>query len=86
MTSTRFVLEGEWSGYTSSQRQIVHREVVTKRRAERLKSLRTIVYTDGTTLNLSLRPAEHREKVKEIKSYSSLIYDAENSGQGVYRV
>jgi hypothetical protein len=74
----RYVLEGEWTGYTSAQRKIVHREVVTdKRRIERLKKLTCIVYTDGTSLLLSLREAKPREQVVAMNSYGSLIRDAE---------
>ena len=51
MSEGRFIIEGEWSGYRSSQRRIVHRTVHkgswTKLRewAERTYAVR---YTDGT--------------------------------------
>lgn len=82
----RFVLEGEWSGYRPSQCRVVHREVVTGKRAERLKNLSAIQYTDGTTLILRLRPAEFREQIKEIRGYTSLIREAEATGQSFVRV
>ena len=79
--SDRYVLEGEWSGYRAKQRHIVHREVVTGPRVERLRNLHTIVYTDGTTLDLRLRKAEPREKVVEKHGYTTLIRDAEKVGK-----
>ena len=67
----RYILEGEWSGYRSSQRRVAHR-VVTKH-PKRYEKLKTIRYTDGTTLDLSIRPCKPREKVAEIHGYDSLI-------------
>jgi hypothetical protein len=71
----RFILEGTWSGYTSAQRHVVHRQVVTKpaRFADIIKS--GIRYTDGTALYLTMREAKPREKVTEIHGYDSLIAD-----------
>lgn len=82
----RYVLEGEWTGYVSSQQRVVHREVVTKRRADNLKKLHKIVYTDGTSLLVRVREAEYREKVREVHSYDALIRKAEKSGLEVYHV
>jgi len=87
----RYVLEGEWSGYTSAQRHVAHREVIDtrrhgKERIERLGVLRTIVFTDGTSLNLSLREAEPREVVPEKLGYPSMIRDAEALGKAVVNV
>jgi hypothetical protein len=76
----RYVLEGEWTGYTSSQRRVVHRQVVYGRRARRLKNLHAIVYSDGTSLILTLRKARLRERVEEIHSYDELIQKAETKG------
>jgi hypothetical protein len=70
---TRFVVEGEWSGYHSRQRRIVHRVVVKRWYAEAIKDLVAIRYTDGTTLDISVRPCKKYEKVKQIKGYSALI-------------
>ncbi len=76
----RYILEGEWSGYTASQRRVVHREVVkSKARIDRLRTLHGIRYTDGTTLILSLRETKPREHVHEIPGYTSLIREAEKS-------
>lgn len=82
----RYVLEGEWTGYRSSQQRVVHREVIGPKRAERLRALHKIVYTDGTALLISVREAEPRERVKTFDSYSELIRDAERVGGSVVRV
>lgn len=83
----RYVLEGEWSGYTSAQRRVVHREVVTnEKRAERLRQMHGIRYTDGTMLMLSLREAKPREVVHEVRGYTSLIREAERAGGSVFQV
>lgn len=74
----RHVLEGEWTGYVSSQRRVVHREVITSpKRVDRLRNLHSIRYTDGTCLILRLREALHREHVQEIHGYDSLIRECE---------
>jgi len=76
--SARYVLEGEWTGYVERQRRVVHREVITApTRIERLRNLHAILYTDGTSLILRLREAEHREQVKEIRGYTDLIRECE---------
>jgi hypothetical protein len=76
----RYVLEGEWTGYSSGQRRVVHRQVVYERRARRLKNLHAIVYTDGTSLILTLREAGLRERVEEIHSHDELVQKAEAKG------
>ena len=83
----RYVLEGEWTGYISAQRHIVHREVVTsEKRAVALRNLRSIVYTDGTSLLLHLREAKPREHVEPLNRYGWLINDALQHGGGKSRV
>ena len=71
MKRERYILEGEWSGYRSSQRRVCHR-VVTKN-PEIYKNLNSILFTDGTTLDLSIRKCKPRERVNEIHGYDSLI-------------
>jgi hypothetical protein len=74
--SKRFVIEGEWSGYRSSQQRVVHRTVHSgsdkklRKWAEHTPAIR---YTDGTSLSLTVRDCQPRERVKEIPSYSALI-------------
>ena len=75
---TRFVIEGEWSGYHSGQQQIVHR-TVHKNSYKKLRAwvekTHGIRYTDGTMLYLTVRDCKPRESVKEIRGYVSLIND-----------
>jgi len=78
MTGKRYVLEGEWSGYRSGQRKVVHRVVIT--RPDKYKHLTWIQYTDGTTLTLSVRECTPRERVQEIRGYSRLIEDCLRHG------
>lgn len=78
----RYVLEGTWSGYRPDQRRVVHREVVTDPdRVERLLRLQTVMFTDNTLLELSLRPARSRERVDVRITYDRLIRSAEVLGQ-----
>lgn len=79
-----FILEGEWSGYTSAQRHIVHREVVSQKRADALRKIYGIRYTDGTMLFLSVRERKSRERVETKNSYGSLIREAEALGKSVF--
>lgn len=85
---TRYILEGRWSGYSASQSRTVHREVVDEARAEKLKPLQRIVFTDGTNLTLSLDPMHRGEKAWGIiNAYGSLIREAERKQVGgVYYV
>ena len=76
--SARFVIEGLWRGYRSSQDRVVHRTVHAageKRLRARVEKTHAIYYTDGTSLELMVRDAKPRERVAEIKGYSSLIRD-----------
>lgn len=82
----RYVVEGTWTGYVSRQSRVVHREVVTPKRADALRRLHKIIYTDGTALLVDVREAEYREQVKEVHGYSDLIREAERSGRNVYQV
>jgi hypothetical protein len=78
MPAVRFVIEGEWTGYTRAQRQVVHRTVHPAREktlrawAEKTHAIR---YSDGTLLVLRVRDAKLREHVNEINGYGSLIRD-----------
>lgn len=74
--SSRFVIEGEWTGYTSAQRRVVHRTVhagTEKRLREWVDKTRAIRYSDGTSLVLSVRNCGPRERITEIRGYSTLI-------------
>ena len=74
----RFIIEGEWSGYHSGQRRIVHRTVHPSSRNKLrawAEKTRGILYTDGTMLYLTVRDCKPRERVKEILGYVKLIDD-----------
>jgi hypothetical protein len=73
--SKRFVLEGTWRGYRSSQDHVCHREVCTEKKAEWAKRQHSIPFSDGTCLLLSARPALPREHVVLKPGYTSLIAD-----------
>lgn len=76
MSEGRFIIEGEWSGYQSSQQRVVHR-TVHKGNWKKLRAwaeqARAIRYTDGTSLWLTVRDCKPHERVKEIHGYDSLI-------------
>jgi hypothetical protein len=77
----RYVIEGTWRGYRSSQDGVYHREVYkTNRKAspfiEALKRLHSLPFGDGTALILSVREAKPREKVQEKHGYRQMIRDA----------
>lgn len=74
MKSKRYVIEGTWSGYTSSQSRIVHREVTTDvKRVAWCRDNSSILYTDNTWLDLSVREAQKGERVKPYDGYGKLI-------------
>lgn len=74
MKSKRYVIEGTWSGYTSSQSRIVHREVTTDvKRVAWCRDNSSILYTDNTWLVLSVREAQKGEKVEPYDGYGKLI-------------
>lgn len=86
----RFIIEGEWSGYRSSQQHVAHRSVhpgsFKKLRAWAEKT-HAITYTDGTQLWITVRDCKPRERVVQKLGYKSLIeecafYDV-NSVQAV---
>jgi hypothetical protein len=85
----RFILEAEWTGYRSAQDRCVHREVIKADRAKRLaapNAIRSVQFTDGTTLTITVREAKPREKVEERFAYVSLIREAEAQGRNFVRV
>jgi hypothetical protein len=71
----RFLLEGTWSGYRAKQRRVVHREAVDKAFIDSLK-LRTIIFSDDTTLTITTRPMAPRERVMPMRPYFALIREA----------
>jgi hypothetical protein len=83
-----FVLMGEWSGYNGCSR-LVHTEYVPYLHGEGIV-LRTIRYTDGTTLNISVRRFTVQtllsQKVERKAAYDELVYKARASSQVEYAV
>jgi len=74
MKKKRYILEGEWSGYRSSQQRVVHRTIISEKCAKEInEKLNCIRYTDGTSLYLSTRLCKPREKVDIINGYNLLI-------------
>lgn len=66
-----YTIEGEWSGYNSGQRRVVHREhTSSKKFAGEVNCLGCIVYTDGTRLELTVSQGKHG---KPMDGYRSLI-------------
>lgn len=76
----RYVLECNWSGYTSSQSRYCHIEVITAKRAEAFKDIGVIRFGDNTRMSVNVRPAKYREKVIEVKGYSELLRKVLKSG------
>lgn len=78
----RYVIEGEWRGYRSSQDHVVHREVYKSNRKnggpflETLRHMHAIPFNDGTALIVSVREAKPREKVQEKHGYTEFIRKA----------
>jgi hypothetical protein len=77
--STRFVIEGEWSGYRSRQQRVVHRQVYQSNRKklrEWAEKQYSLAFSDGTSLMLTVRDCKPRERVEEILGYTKLIMDS----------
>ena len=72
-----WMIEGTWSGYTSSQCRVVHRHFTDNEKEATELNGKCITYTDGTNLLLRSRKCTHGEGKlpPEQKSYSSLIND-----------
>lgn len=73
------ILTGTWSGYTASQSRIAHSEYVPWIHADGMH-LRTIVFTDGTTLRVEIRAYTIEQilewKIRRIRAYDELIREA----------
>ncbi len=72
---SRYVLDGTWSGYLGGRDRIVHRTVISEKKALEIRSakLDSISFTDGTTLRLTVRESEPREHIREQDEYGRLI-------------
>ena len=70
----RWILEGTWSGYRSGQERVCHRRILkSKRSVEFWEPIHAVVFTDGTTMTMTIRECKPREKVTEIHGYDSLL-------------
>lgn len=71
----RWMIEGEWSGYTQAQQHIVHRHYTTRQaEAVALAKMYGIRYTDGTQLVLHVSEVTGlRKRLPEINGYYDLI-------------
>lgn len=71
-----FMIEGEWTGYRSSQQRVVHREYVPKKRAgfvEKVKAIGYAIYfSDGTALMIHVSEVA-RKALPVINGYTDLI-------------
>jgi hypothetical protein len=70
----RFVVEAEWSGYTSAQQRIVHRTVETLFRVG-YENIGHYFFGDNTSLSVNVRDAKPRERVQKINGYGTLLRD-----------
>lgn len=77
-----WMIEGTWSGYTSSQSRVAHREFTTREAfAKEVEKLGVIRYTDGTCLDLSVSRREgHGKRPPVINGYNTLIRDCISAG------
>lgn len=73
MSKQRFIVKCFWSGHSSSQSHVVHRTVERPKKAEHLSKVHCVTFSDGTAMNMDVRPCKPRERVKEIKGYSELL-------------
>lgn len=78
----RYIIEGTWRGYRSSQDHVCHREIYKSNRIDggdfikTLRGMHSIPFSDGTALIVSVREAKPREKVQEKHGYTQFIKDA----------
>lgn len=73
---TVYIIEGEWDGYKSSQRRVVHREYTTRKKfADEVRELGWIRFSDGTGLSLSVKERHTRTQRQPLSGYSQLIRD-----------
>jgi hypothetical protein len=80
---SRYVIEGEWSGYTSQQQRVVHcsvHQASEKKLRAWAESNHAIRYTDGTCLVIRVRDCKPRERVAQRLGYMKLIRDCAYHG------
>lgn len=82
----QWILNGTWSGYSSSQTKIVHTAIISAEQYEKAKHLHTIMYADGTSLSLEFSEYNPNYPVHEKLSYKSLIDEAIKLGKSTVSV
>jgi hypothetical protein len=70
---SRYILEGTWSGYRSSQSRVCHRTIIKPYQAKRYEKITGVRFGDGTSMTITVRPAKVREQVKEIHGYNDIL-------------
>ena len=77
----RYIVEGTWTGYRAEQQRVVHRTVHKEKKfREWCEKTHAIIYTDGTSLILSVRDCKPRERVEVKDGYGKLIRDCFYAG------
>jgi hypothetical protein len=77
----RYIIEGTWRGYRSSQDHVCHREIYktnckdSVRFIQALRKIHSLSFSDGTALILRVREAKPCEKVEQKLSYCEFIRD-----------
>lgn len=77
------MIEGTWSGYSSSQRRVCHREFTNRAKfADAVRELRWIRFTDGTVLEINVTDIGdgRKSKPKPVNGYSTLIRECLYAG------
>ncbi len=77
-----YMIEGEWSGYTSAQRRVCHRHYTTnKKEVASIEAIgHAIRFMDGTCLVLDIKEVKGRKRLPVINGYNSLIQDCRWAG------
>ena len=79
-----FMIEGEWSGYTSAQQRVCHREYLPKSQKSLVEAIQKIGYgirfTDNTLLILRVRETPRRALPSIDGGYSNLIRKCAKAG------
>lgn len=80
-----FMIEGTWSGYRSEQSHVAHRDYLPNSRkafAEKVKTLGSITFGDGTHLHLTVTEVKSRSlpaKLGYVKLIEDCVYAGVNS-------
>ena len=91
-TGVCHILVGTWSGYTSGQSRICHTEYVPQKHVAGIV-LRQIVFTDGTTLDIVVKPLSlemillaQNQAYKRRAQYDELVRRARGEMEEIYYI